>query len=414
MPSMRKASSLLSRSRLGIEINSTDVRGVFVKHGHITKTAMVCLAGVESLEAALIQVLETLRGSSVRKPAVYVAIGPAASQLRRLTNLPAIASARPLRELVHSNAGRFFLRNGVPLLTSSVRREESGHGWAAAVEEPPVRAAADACRRAGLRLALVAPSIVAMRRTVDDEWLTAIDGDVVMRAHVGSNGAIRELRRFMAPPVAEPQSLGSAATDFAVPFGATTIDRDEPLVLHERDLRMWRDVSVPGWRMAVAAAALCVAMMLSLTLPALYAQRIAAETARRLEAINRQYREAHWMETELARTTASLSEIDAFQATRRSTIAFMADLTTVLPEDAWLQNLRLDKDGGTLVALAPRAAVTATALASLKSISAPTIVGAVSSEQVGPDRIERVTMRFRWKLPKRNAASWLASGGRGQ
>lgn len=414
-PSIGAFRNLVSRPRLGLEIESSSVRGVLVERGQITSTMTVGLADVESLDVALRRVLETLRRPSWRKPLVYVAIGPAASQLRRLINLPAIDGARPLRDVVRSNAGRFFLKNGVPLLTSSVRREEGGDDWAAAVEEPPVRAIAEACRTSHLRLKLVAPSIVALRRSLErglaDEWLTAVDGDVVMRAHVGANGSFRELRRVAvagatessraAVPVAALRSLGDAAMAFAAAYGATTIDRREPLVVHAQDLSKWRDGIVPRWRMLLAVVSLCVAMMLALTLPALYAQRVVTQTARRLEAMNRQYREAHWMEGELERATASLAEIDAFQASRRSTIQFIAELTTALPEDGWLQSLRLDKEGGTLVALAPRAAVTAAALASLKSISAPTILGSVASEQLGPDRIERVTMRFQWKAPER-------------
>lgn len=423
-PWIRKLRQLLARPRLGIELESTGVRGVLVERGEITNAEVVGLADVESLDVALTRVLEALRRPAWRKPLVYVAIGPAASQLRRLNHLPAIDGTRLLRDMVHSNAGRFFLKNGVPLLTSSVRREEGGNGWAAAVEEPPVRAVAEACRSSHLRLELAAPSIVALRCSLEDEWLTAVDGEVVMRAHVGSNGAIREIRRLSlsgeagnwraAMPVAALRSLGDAAMLFAAAYGATTIDRREPLALHARDLRLCREVSVPRWRMLLAISSLCFATMLALTLPAFYAQQVATRTARRLESVNRQYRQARWMEAELERTTASLREIDEFEATRRSTIRFIADLTTALPQDAWLQSLHLDKEGGTLTALAPRAAVTAAGLASLRSISTPTIVGTVSAEQLGPDRVERVTMRFRWKQVARTPASSPATAGGGR
>lgn len=421
---VRRLRILLSPPRLGIEIDSSSVRGVLVRHGQITKTVIVGLTDVESLDVALARVLDTLRRTSWRKPRVFVAIGPAASQLRRLINLPAVGGARMLREMIRINAGRFFLKNGVPLLTSSVSLEETGCGWAAALEEPPVRAAAQACRSSHLRLELVAPSIIALRRSLEDEWLTAVDGEVVMRAHVAADGAIHELRRLAAAtveengrssaPVGALRSLGDAAVVYAAPYGATTIDPREPLVVHARDLRMWRDVSVPRWRLVLACSSLCVAIVLALAFPALYARRVATRAAQRLEAINRQYRKAHWMETELARTTTSLAEIEVFRVSRHSAIQFIADLTAALPADVWLQSLHLDNEGGTLIAMSSRAAVAVATLSELKLITSPTIVGAVSSEQRGPERIERVTIRFRWKTaqltPVRSPAR--AAGGR--
>ena len=420
---VQKVRMVLSPPRLGIEIESGSVRGVLVRRGQIVRTAIVRLAEVESLDVALARVLDSLRPASWRKPRVFVSIGAATSQLRRLVNLPAVEGERNLRAMVRSNAGRFFLKNGVPLLTSSVSREENGCGWAAALEEPPVRAAAEACRSSRLRLELAAPSIVALRRSLDDEWLTAVDGEVVMRAHVAPHGGIHELRRVTgasmpetesaSAPVAALRALGDAAAFYAAPYGATTIDRREPLVVPGRDLRIWRDVSVPRWRLLLACSSLGVAIVLALLLPALYARRVAARTAQRLEAVNRQYRQAHWMESELARTTTSLSQIESFRGSRPSAIQVLADLTAALPPDAWLQSLHIDSQGGTITALAPRAAVAVGALTELRSITSPTIVGAVSSEQLGPDRIERVTVSFHWKTAERSSARSPARTDRG-
>jgi hypothetical protein len=82
-------------------------------------------------------------------------------------------------------------------------------------------------------------------------------------------------------------------------------------------------------------------------------------------------------------------------------IDFLAALTASLPENAWLQSVHVDQQGGTLVALAPRAASALAGLSKLKTLTAPVIVGAVSNEQVGRDRIERVTIRFRWRTGER-------------
>jgi hypothetical protein len=337
-------------------------------------------------------------------------VGASSSQLRRLVNLPAIDSKRALRDVVRSSVARFFLKNGVPLLTSSVRREADGVGWAAAIDEPPVRAVAEACRSRRLRLEVAAPMVVALQRAMTGEVLIAADGDVVVEVHVGSRGELQDVRRTSAgddekinqrsTPVAALKSLGNNATTYAAAYGATAIERSEPLALHAQELRQWQDNSVPAWRMLLAAAALVATVALALTLPGLRASRVAAHASARLAAINRQYRAAQWTEAELLRTTIALDQLAAFQRSRRSMIDFFAQLTASLPENAWLQSVHLDQQGGTVVALAPRAASALAGLSELKSITAPVIVGAVSSEQIGPDRIERITIRFRWRTAK--------------
>jgi Tfp pilus assembly protein PilN len=253
--------------------------------------------------------------------------------------------------------------------------------------------------------------VVALQRAIIGELLLAVDGDVVVEAHVGSDGELRDVRRTSvgddeaigrhSTPVAALQSLGDDATAYAAAYGATAIDRSEPLALHARELRQWQDTSVPTWRMLLAVGALLTAAALALMLPVLRANRIAADASARLAAINRQYRVAQWTEAELQSTTIALDELAAFQRSRRSMIEFLTELTASLPENAWLQSVHVDQQGGTLVALAPRAASALAGLSKLKTLTAPVIVGAVSNEQVGRDRIERVTIRFRWRTGER-------------
>jgi hypothetical protein len=83
---------------------------------------------------------------------------------------------------------------------------------------------------------------------------------------------------------------------------------------------------------------------------------------------------------------------------------FLAELTNALPESVWLQSVRVDRQGGTVIALAPRAASALAGLGELRSITSPVIVGGVSGEQLGADRIERVTIRFRWRTSERESA----------
>ena len=404
---VRRSLSLLRGPRLGIEVGSRSLRSVLVVRGNIAKTATAELHPNESIEAALQRLINAGCRGLWRRPIVCVAVGASSSQLRRLVNLPAIDNRWALRDVVRSSAGRFFLKNGVPLLTSSVRRERDGTGWAAAIDEPPVRAVAEACRARRLRLEVATPMVVALQRAMTGELLSAADGEVMVEAHVGLRGELHDVRRTSArdddaigryaTPVSALEPLGEHATEYAAAYGATAIDRSEPLALHARELRQWQDTTVPAWRMLLAVGALVIATALALALPAFHARRVAAQASARLAVINRQYRAAQWTEAELQRTTIALDELAAFQMTRRSRIQFLRELTASLPTDVWLQSVRVDDQGGTVVALAPRAASALAGLSDVKSVTTPTIIGAVSNEQIGHDRIERVTIRFRWR-----------------
>lgn len=411
---LSSALRFLRAPRLGIEVGSRSVRSVLVVKGRIVRTATADLNPSDPLEMVLQRLLdENCRGVR-RRPRVCAAVGASASQIRRLVNLPAIASDRALRDVVRSSVGRFFLKNGVPLLTSSVCREGDGTGWAAAIEEPPVHAMAAACRSRRLRLAVAAPAVIALQRAMTGHLLQAGDGDAVLEAHVGSRGELRNVRRTLvhgdvsterqSAPVSELEGLGTDAGVYAAAYGATEIDDSEPLALHARELRQWQDTSVPTWRLLFAIAALLMAMTLAITLPALRATRVAAHTSTRLAKVNREYRAAQWTEAELQRTTIALDELGAFQVSRRSMTEFLAELTATLPENVWLQSVHVDEQGGAVVALAPRAASALAGLSALRSITEPIIVGAVSNEQIGRERIERVTIRFRWRTAKLRGA----------
>ena len=398
------------RPRLGVEVGCRSVHAVLVSHCRIVRTATVRLAEGEPLDEALGQLLDSTCRGQWRSPFVFAAIGPSASQLRRLTKLPSVASARVLRDVVKANAGTFFLKNGKPLLTSAVRQCGDGAGWAAALDEPPVRMLADVCRSRGLRLQLVIPSVVALPRALDAETLTTEDGDAAVELRVEPTGELRDVRRSQvemgrvsphraATPRAALSPLGGEAADYAAAYGATTFDPSEPLALKARDFRAWRDDTVPAWRLLTAGAAVAIALALALVVPAFHARSVAAHAATRLASINGAYRSAHWTERELAATTGTLAELAAFHDSRRSIVGLLAELTVALPENAWLASLHVDVEGGTAIVLAPRAASVISALADVHAITAPAIAGAVSTEGAGADRAERVTVRFRWRGP---------------
>jgi hypothetical protein len=413
----------LGAPRIGVDIGSRAVRAVLVRRGRPVDAQTVVLDEDDSLDAALASVLRSLAPRALRKPVVFAAIGPSASQLRQLVNLPAVGDARALREVVRGSTARFFLKNGVPLITSSVRREEDGTAWAAALEEPAVRAVAAACKAVRLPLVAIVPSVVALMDMSSDDEVIALDGDVMVELRIGAEGALHGVRRGMVPTSSQTSarvpttvgaagSLGTLDPEYAAAYGATSIDPREPLALHTGDLRPWRDTAVPRWRLVLAGTVLIITTLLSVTLPALFVRREAARGRARLATLDPAYRAARWVDQDLAATSSALAQIATFDRSRRSATGFIGQLTDVLPDDAWLQSVHLEEPGGSMTAVAPHASEAFAALSELRAVTTPAIVGAVSAEPVGPQRFERVTLRFRWRSPKEGAENAKASRGR--
>ncbi len=97
-----------------------------------------------------------LRG---RIRSLSVRLAPPIVQLRTLMDLPPVRS-RPLENLVRTQAGRFFRRNGAPLVTAA--RWASGRrgkrpAFAAAIEEPWLAQLGEVAARHGITEILVSP-----------------------------------------------------------------------------------------------------------------------------------------------------------------------------------------------------------------------------------------------------------------
>ena len=79
-------------------------------------------------------------------------------QLKRLPRLPSLSDSRALTSLVRENVSRFFVHNGLPLMTSALRVDAPGDAWGAAVERPLLDAVARACAIAKMRVTRIVPA----------------------------------------------------------------------------------------------------------------------------------------------------------------------------------------------------------------------------------------------------------------
>lgn len=90
---------------------------------------------------------------------LVVRVAPPIVQLRTLTDLPPVRS-RPLDALVHTQAGRFFRRNGAPLVTAAAwgaGKRGQRPAQAAAIEEPWLAELSTVAARHGITDVQVSP-----------------------------------------------------------------------------------------------------------------------------------------------------------------------------------------------------------------------------------------------------------------
>jgi hypothetical protein len=402
------------RHFVGIAIGAERIRAVVVRGGRVAAATEAGLDPGEPLSGAVAEILAGAPLPRVPRPRVVVAIGPALSQTRRLAGLPPLDDARAVAQLVREGAGRFFLRNGHPLVTTGVRIDAPGAAWCAALDDETVRQAAAGVRAAGLRADVFVPAVAALAHAVGDGHVGWRDGDAVAEVEL-AGGAVTSVRRVPAAAAphddtAEPlevatplRVLGAEAWRFADAYGAAVMPEREPLVHRPGRATAAR---VPTWRLAVAGAAAVLALIALLILPPLRAERAGDAASARLAQLHPRRRAAAEAQHELDRATRALAEVSALGAVRWSPTRLLADVTRAMPAGAALVAFRADTASGSVVALAPRAASVLTALDRVDGISAPEISGPVTREPSPKGEVERVTVRFRLD-PQRRARADL-------
>ncbi len=415
------------RLRIGVDLGRT-AEGQIAAHAVALRGTRVrwhaeqLLSPDEPLSRSLGVFLSGLPGNRAWLPRhVAVALGPSFVQLKRLPGLPPLTDRRELGAAVRTNAARFFLRNGVPLATSTLRVDGPGIAWGAATERPILDEIADACRSAGLGLATVVPTGTVLGAITTGYSIGDADG--VSTTVAWQDGADRYgftyLRGQLIASHRSPRA-NSTPTDsvaltstrpahtvgraFAGAYGAAIAWRGEPVAWHPA-----YDPALPANRRArvLAWSALVVALVAALATPGLSATLSARRTAAHVRAGAVQRRTALATRDSLARATAALSQVTLFAATRRPATFTLRALTNALPKGSALLALQIDTAGGTLVALAPKTAVLVAALAADPFLGNVEVVGPVTRESVPgtpvsgsptPSRreAERVTVRFRF------------------
>jgi Tfp pilus assembly protein PilN len=409
--------------RVGIAVAGGAVRAVAVRDGDVLWAAESSVDG-RTIEAAVTELLTARRLHRWPRPMIVAAVGPARSQLRRLSSLPPVLDAGALARLVSESTSRFFLRNGVALVTTGVRRDRDGdsEGWGAAIEQPVIVALEAACRARGWRLTAVLPTLAVIPHALQGDSLTWNDGEVC--AHVTlSGGRLTNMRRTVADvatpasahdavPLAAPglAALGADGWRFADAYGAAVASVRDPLAY--RPARAALAAPIRKWRLVTAGVACGVALVSAILGPTLMTRHAAARATSALAALARQRRAAEAAESDLVHVSRALDEVAAFDSDRHPATLLLNDLARVLPTGGALVTLRVDSAGGTLVALAPRAAILIERMEHVAGLTTPTFVGPVTREVAGGSEVERVAIHFNWAGASARAAMRATNAGK--
>jgi hypothetical protein len=262
------------------------------------------------------------------------------AQLRTLTGLPPV-NVRHLATLVAQQSGRFFRKNGQPLVTDArwIGTQEPRVVRAAAVEEPLVEAIATGARAAGLWL----------------ETITTAD----------------DMTTLMLLPRSERDSRQRAA-------------RRRTLVL------------------AIAAAAAWVACGTLFCGRLVWEQRA---VARGLAALEKPLAAVLDARRELRDAEATVNAITAAERERGRSLTELAAVTRGLPDSSVLTSLAWSADGtGVLIGAARRATDVVARLDRLSTLPGVRLGGPVVRESIGGRDWERFTVLFGEEKGKREGS----------
>jgi len=401
---------------LGVGVAAGRIRAVAVRGGAVAWAGEAELGDARDIGAALGELLASAPLPRWPRPPVALALGPALSQLRRITGLPQVADERLLTQVVRESAGKFFLRNGKPLATTRVRVVGYGEVWCAAFEQPLVDALAAACRAAGLTVRGIVPTVAVLHRALEGDPLAWRDGEVRVEVERGDDGELAAVRRTRAPastgndgqtPVPALARIGASAASFADAYGAALLRRGEPLALEPRQ---GEGAGPPPWRLPLAAAALAASLAAAAVLPVRAARQAERGALARLARVSTASAAAREADAAERRVTAALAEVAAFDHDRYAQTHLLADLNRALPVGSALLSFKVDSAGGSVVALTPSASAVLGPLERVPGVRGVQIVGAVTHEVVAGRELERVSIRFGIGAAERRARDRAAAG----
>lgn len=351
---------MVGRGVLGIAVERGRLRAVALRRGRVAWAGEASYDG----EADLIEVLTHLATDRPRGMRfARIALDPEVSRLKVLERLPAL-SAFTLASHVALQPKRYFLMNGIPLVTDAVRvhdgiRRRSTIVLAGAAPEPLIAALTTGLRAAGLEAVSIAPAAAYRASTDQLDRAAAVDSET---AHFRAAAAAA-----LTSPVLnlQPQELRAAR-----------------LRQRRRSMRFWALACAISWILAAAAHAVGL-------------WRAQRRANLELDGLSRSAAQALRLRADLAATSAALAQLHGYDAGRVRPAVVLADIARALPDSAFVTALRLDeRGGGVIVGFAPSAGGVARRLAGIAGFREVRLEGPVTREVVDGLARERFAIRF--------------------
>ena len=359
------------RGVLGLSVGSSNVHAVLLERGSIQWAGQAAYADLSELAEGVAR-LAGESGRPVRR--VRIVLERDIVQLRSITPAPPLSPAAARRYVV-LEAPRLFRKNGSALVTDArlvsidaTRRVL----FAAAANEPIVRAVLDGCAQAGLDVLGVGPAAdvlpCALATPLAGPEAVFLNDGTCEVLSVGPGGTWRsrlvtETGReapLWAPALAalEPHA-GQFASAYAAAMAAPRLEllpSDTRAVRLRHGRRRMLHLAMVGLACWALAGAISIGRLLS-TLHS---------STRFLDSVAPALDSAIAVRRELGAGMATLETMATARATRSRQLAFIGALTMALGDSAFLLALRVGPDG--TVRLAGYAPSAARALADLERV----------------------------------------------
>ena len=391
------------RTRLGVALARDAIRAVAIRRNRIVWAAETTVEPGIPLEAAISSLVARAPLPSFPNPVLCVAVGPHASQVRHVAGLPDVREANSTGAIIREHAASFFLKDGVPLITTGVQPTKEADALAAAIDQPYVDAVLGVCRAHHWELGFIAPSVVCLPRAFEDPSFVWVDDNFAVDvSHV--DGAIQSVRTrplcAVGPVVATPSRLaprlsvlGDNAARFADAYGVAAAQIVPALALDSVAAGFWNWRSI---RRRLAPAALVLAAgLVGIALSPLGAAWAGQRAQAQLSGIrDDQLRSVVSALDMLDRTTAILEEVRVFAGGRRDVTDLVGELAAELPTGTSVASLELTDSVCQLTALSTSSAEVLSAVRRLPGARAAEFSGPVQQETVAGLALQRVTVRW--------------------
>ena len=338
---------------MGILVDAACVSAVAVRRGRIVWAAESHYAEPSEL-AQVLGALAAERPRGAREASVALAEGVA--RVKTVEGLPRL-KRRDLVAHVRLNSRRYFLQNGVPLVTDAMPLRQAG-ALLAGAPVPLVEAVVAGLAAAGIACRSITPA----------ELLPTTSVTLPLPEGL-SDGARAAFRIASAPP------------------GTLSLMPEQARARQARD----RVASIRRWAAAAAAAiVLCAAGW------TVGQWRLRTRAEQELEQLKPSLHAALSARRDLEATDHALGLMAAMESGSARRGRFLAELTRALPDSAFVVSLRLDPDGaGSLSGYAPRAAAIVARLERAGLVRRAALEGPVTREVVAGRELERFALRFR-------------------